>query len=81
MAKNCKIIWQPEWSLKALDEDVEVFIGVANVISVDKPVEFIFDEDIDCTTANEEFEFYKKFQGEYIPLKLLIKRSFLDFEI
>ena len=33
-------------------EDVEVFIGVANVISVDKPVEWIFDEDVDCTTAN-----------------------------
>ena len=53
-----------EWSLKALVEDVEVFIGVADVISVDKPVEWIFDEDVDCTTANEEFEFYEELQGE-----------------
>ena len=57
------IVSDVEWSLKALDEDVEVFIGVADVISVDKPVEWIFDKDVDCTTANEKFELYKELQG------------------
>ena len=53
-----------EGSLKALDEDFEVFSGVADVISVEKLLEWIFDEDVDCKTANEEFEFYKELQGE-----------------
>ena len=57
------IVSDVEWSLKALDEDVEDFIGVADVISVDKPVEWIFDKDVDCTTANEKFELYKELQG------------------
>ena len=40
-----------EWSLEALDEDVEVFIGVADIISVDIPLEGMFDEGVDCTTV------------------------------
>ena len=65
------IVSDVEWSLKALDEDVEDFIGVADVISVDKPVEWIFDEDVDCTTANEKMNFKRKCKVNKYALKIV----------
>ena len=53
-----------EWSLEALDENVEVFIGVADIISDDIPLEGMFDEGVDCTTVNEELKFYEECWGE-----------------
>ena len=53
-----------EWSLEALDEDVEVFIGVADAISVDIPVEWMLAGDLDCTTVNEEIKFHTECWGE-----------------
>ena len=53
-----------DWSLGASNEDVEGFIWVEDVISVDIPVECTLDEGVDCATMNEEFEFYKEFLGK-----------------
>ena len=47
-----------------MDENVEVFIGVADIISVDIPLEGMFDEGVDCTTVNEELKFYEECWGE-----------------
>ena len=44
-----------DWSLGASNRDVEGFIWVEYVISVDIPVEYILDEGVDCATENEEF--------------------------
>ena len=52
-----------DWSFGASNEDVEGFIWVEDVISVDIPVECTLDEGVDCATVNEEFEFYKEFLG------------------
>ena len=53
-----------DWSLGASNEDVEGFIWVENVVSVDIPVECILDEGVDCATVNEEFEFSKELWGK-----------------
>ena len=47
-----------DWSLWASKEDVEVFIWVEDVISVDIPIEWILDEGVDCTTFDEEIRFF-----------------------